>query len=198
MSAGSKITVPVAKFLIEKFGALGIEILYDHGKKRIVTQDNVGRIVAWRGEKYFQPYRPKQLAHPDIAILPERSNRVNLLVEIEDANEYGSSDRPKLIVGDAIATLLGTGLAFRQNAKIRLLELGNWTTYVVSVQMGSRPHQDLFEARGRFLQEKLQMLKSCLDTPNATVADVIIKTFTNKHDLEQILSEYVNRIFKSS
>ena len=78
MSGGHRFTVPAAKALKDKLDLSKYEVIFDHGEESQT-------IVSWFGESYERPFRPKQLAQLDIAVIERASKKIIALAEIEDS-----------------------------------------------------------------------------------------------------------------
>lgn len=162
-----ELTAEVARLLSAGFQSRA-EILFDHGKREIDGTGRVGVIHAWFGDTLN---RRSLLADLDIAVLSPQSNRVLLLIEVEE-----SPVSPKTILGDTVAALLAEHFTFQGK---RDLDVGSWTTLLVLVR--STTHAEVIG----LLSEKLGEIKS------SCVGRAVIDTFQDKAELEKRLTERI-------
>lgn len=175
MSSG-ELTGRVGVELSKKLKHHGFDVLYDHGKRD--TQDqSIGRIASWFGEEYSSQSR---LSLIDIAIVEDDSNRVRTLIEIEE-----TSSTPKVILGDIFGALLGDHITFQGK---RDLVVGDFTTLFVFVA-GS---EDRVLAKISHLSKQLNALKEHIDSENASIGNVFIRSFSNEVSLRSHLDTYIN------
>lgn len=159
-----ELTAKIARVLTKKFEGRA-DILFDHGDKAVDGADKVGTISAWYGDTLN---RDALLADLDIAVVLPQSNRVLLLIEVEE-----STANPKTILGDVFAALLGEHFTFQGK---RTLDVGEWTTLVVLSH--GNPREDLVT----FLADRLSRYKS------AHISEVVIDMFKGESDLETKLT----------
>jgi hypothetical protein len=165
------LTAFAAAGLAQELAGEGYDVLYDHGGKAGHT--NVGRVTVWYGDK---PTTYTRLAFVDIAVAPTASERVACLVEIEE-----TTDKPKLVLGDALATLTGDGIAFGK----RPLHAGPWTTLVILVRGEMQPRLD-------YLAQQIETLRVHLTTGNAGIGRLVVEGFRNQAELEERLRRHVS------
>ncbi|HEY6006874.1 MAG TPA: hypothetical protein VIU40_01015 [Geobacteraceae bacterium] len=105
MSAGGKLTAEIGARLEEWLSPMGYEVLFDHGG----GSENIGNIVSWFGTA-AAPTLETELSQVDIAVVSRSPDgpRACALIEIEE-----SSDRPKNVIGDLMAVLMGDHVSFR-------------------------------------------------------------------------------------
>src|SRR5512142_3046551 len=101
MSEHGALTAALADSLRSVYGHRGYRILSDHGKRD--RSRDIGNIASSFGRAGFRT----ELAQLDLAVIDEQNCAVVALVEVEE-----SSDRPKTILGDIFAALLGSETAF--------------------------------------------------------------------------------------
>jgi len=176
MSNGT-LTAQVACLLLQEFDQQGFDVLHDHGQKEIDSLDKLGKLRSWFGSALKSE---TVLADLDIAIVSRHDKKICALIEIEE-----TTDKPKVILGDVLATLLGNGIAFQGRHD---LKVGKWTTLIVIVYDAHQSHLD----RLAFLAEQANTLKSKLTTPNATIGRIIVDTFTDKMQLEHKLKQHIS------
>ncbi len=160
-------TATVARALSKRFQSRA-EILFDHGNRLTDGADRVGVISAW-----FSDTRKRDalLADLDIAVLLPRSNRVLLLIEIEEGTAS-----PKTLLGDVFAALIAEHFTFQGK---RDLEMGDWTRLVVLSRADThRPRIDL-------LANRLAHYKSMC------IGRVIVETFSDQAELEAKLTRHI-------
>jgi len=101
MSKHGEITADIGKSLKYE----GYDIFYDHG----TSSKNVGKIVSTLEKDYD---REDELSQLDIAIVEQNSDKVAVLVKIEE-----TSDRPKTLLGDIFGILLGKHIFYSSTRK---------------------------------------------------------------------------------
>jgi hypothetical protein len=173
-----ELTTALARHLTTFLKSEGFEILYDHGDTSQDTTGQIGRIVSWFGPEYKSETR---LAFLDIAIVSKDMGNAVALIEIEE-----TTDKPKVIIGDVLATLLGDRITFKGE---RTLDVGPWTTLIVLVKSTGKLH----EKRRRFIQKKMNLLKPSLKTRNATIDRIVIRPFEFKGELQGELMEFIHK-----
>ena len=178
MSNGT-LTAQVAHLLQQEFNQQEFDVLHDHGQKEIDSSDKLGKLRSWFGSALKSE---TVLADLDIAIVSRHDKKIYALIEIEE-----TTDKPKVILGDILATLLGNGIAFQGKLD---LQVGEWTTLFVMVYDIHQSHLN----RLAFLAEQTGLLKRNLTTPNATIGRIIIDTFSDKEQLECKLWQHINEV----
>jgi hypothetical protein len=178
MSHGT-LTAQVAQLLQQEFSERGFDVLHDHGQKDIDPPDKLGKLRSWYGSTLKSE---TVLADLDMAIVSRIDKKIYALIEIEE-----TTDKPKVILGDILATFLGNGIAFQGKL---ILQVGEWTTLFVMVY---DPHQSHLN-RLAFLTEQMDLLKMNLLTPNATIGRIIIDTFSGKEQLEGKLRQHISEV----
>jgi hypothetical protein len=173
-----EVTANLARSLTTFLEPEGFEVLYDHGDTSQDTTGQIGRIVSWFGPEYKSA---AQLAFLDIAIVAKDTGNAIALIEIEE-----TTDKPKVIVGDVLATLLGDRISFQGK---RTLDVGPWTTLIVLVKSSGKLH----EKRRRFIQKKMNLLKSSLKTRNATIDQIVIQPFQGEDELKSKAKELIGK-----
>jgi hypothetical protein len=176
------LTVQVARLLRQEFDQQGFDLLCGHGQRDIDPPDKLGKLRSWFGSA---PKAGTLLADLDIAIVSRRDRKIYALIEIEE-----TTDKPKVILGDILATLLGNGIAFQGGYDI---EVGKWTTFIVMVYDAHQLHFD----RCEFISEQINSLKGKLTTPNALIGRIIIDTFSDEGHLECKLRQFIDRAILS-
>jgi len=166
----------MARMLSEAFENRGAEVLFDHGQKEVDPANQLGKIVTWLGH---QKRSDAMLAELDIAILIRESGKVCALIEVEE-----TTDKPKVLLGDVFATLLGDRVTFQGD---RNLPVGPWTTLIVMVRDRDQAHQ----SRMAFLQQEVDHIRSAISRPNATIGRVVLASFGDPTDLKNKLKQQV-------
>jgi hypothetical protein len=162
------LTAQLGNFLSAKLEQHAVKVLYDHGYQVKDMLTPVGRLSAWFGAHYGAS---SLLAHIDLAVVEHGSDKALALVEIEE-----STDKPKVLLGDVLAILLGNGVRFRGN---RMLKIGPWTSLVVLAFHPTTAHDE----RVAFLEDQANRIRTGLSTPNAAVGKIHLQTFCNEEDL---------------
>ena len=168
-------TARTARLLAKKLDPRGIDVLFDHGKKGVDPPEKLGQIVSWFGPEYKAPAR---LAFLDMAIVSRASGKALALLEIEE-----SAATPKVLLGDVLATLLGSAVTFQGQHDLRV---GEWTTLIVLAQ--SKTHR----AQVDFLRDKLDQIRSSLTTPNASIGRLIVDLFQDEGALQAKVAQLVD------
>lgn len=180
--ARGALTMQAARVLQQEFSPAGFDILHDHGEKGIDSPLLLGKIRAWFGDTYTSQ---TILADLDMAVVSHAAavshdqERVYALIEIEE-----TTSRPKTILGDVLATLLGKGIRFQD---VRDLQVGRWTTLIV---LAHDKHASLLN-RLPYLATQSKVLRENLLTPNATIGRIIIDTFVDYLQLEEKLRQNI-------
>lgn len=180
MSAGHQFTVPTAQYLLQELAGKPLWVIFDHG-----STEESSQIISWFGPAYVPPLRPKQLAQLDIAVIHRETNQAITLIEIED-----SSNNPKTLMSDLLALLLGSGITVKGGQAIYL---GSWTTFIVLAKVEEKQTQSEYRERIQFLNRQISHIHKVLQTPNAAVGQIMLDTFISQTDLNQKVSNYVNR-----
>ena len=173
-----ELTASVAIFLSQELSPKGFDVLFDHAPKGTVPPETLGKIVSWFGREYNSNTR---LGFLDIAVVSSHTQKALALVEIEE-----TTDKPKVLLGDILATLLGSGIKFQGNRNLRI---GPWTTLVVMARSRWPSHQ----ARISFLLEQAEEIKSKLSTPNASIGQIVIDLFRDEKDLLDKLPRQIEK-----
>jgi hypothetical protein len=170
------LTTQVARSLRHEFDQQGFDLLNDHGKKGIDPTDKLGKLRSW-----FGPHLKFEsvLADLDIAIVSRSDKKIYALIEIEE-----TSEKPKVILGDVLATLTGKGIAFKGKHDNKV---GEWTTLIVMVHITRQSQSD----RLAFLSEQIDIIKRNLTTPNASIGRIIIDTFSDNVQLEGKIRQHI-------
>jgi hypothetical protein len=175
MSKGT-LTIQVARSLRLEFDRQGFDLFNDHGKKGIDPTEKVGKLRSWFGPAIkFESV----LADLDIAIVSRYDKKIYALIEIEETTE-----KPKAILGDILATLIGNGISFKGEHDYKV---GKWTTLVVMVNISRQSQSE----RLKFLVEQVNLIKRGLKTPNALIGTIIIEPFSNYVQLEGKIREHI-------
>jgi hypothetical protein len=166
------ITSRIAQTLAQEFKRQSFQVLCGHGSKAVDPLDKLGKIRAYQGPLYKAD---TILADLDIAVVASSSKNVIALIEIEE-----TTIRPKVILGDALATLLGSAVRFQGKQD---LCVGPWTTLIIMAYGPKREHRD----RVTYLEQKINEWRVTLDSPNAQINKVVINAFQDESELEQNL-----------
>ena len=183
MTDGHRYTVPAAKHLRTFITNTSFDIVFDHGD---ATESQ--EIVAWFGERYEPPYRPKQLAHLDIAIVDPATAHIIALVEIED-----TTHNPKTLIGDLIAPQIADGIALGTKA---IYTIGSPTSLIIFANFKSSLDQDKYQKRIEHIQQNITMLHPFTQRTNKPFCKCILDSFTNQEELNYKLGEYIQKAIK--
>lgn len=178
MGNGKLYTAPAARQLRHLVEPSDFQLFYDHG-----DADDAVAIAVWYGEPYTQPLRPKQLAHLDLAVVHAKSLRVVALIEIED-----TTDNPKTLLGDLMATLVGGGIAIGAQTQ---WTIGPWTTLMVLAHVDNPARQQEYQGRIDYLQAQIRRLLPFIGTNNARIGAVLLDSFVTQVELDDKLQRYV-------
>lgn len=176
MSNGT-VTARIALSLQKEYKRQGYDVLHDHGLQELSSAYKPGKLRTWFGDT---PNRQTLLSDLDIAIVNPDDNIVVALIEIEE-----TTNKPKVILGDILAFLLGNGISFRGKNDF---QIGEWTTLVVL----SHDERQSHDARIAFLSEQTNSVKSKLDTPNAAIGRIVVDSFTDERQLGEKLDHHIN------
>ncbi len=158
------LTTRLAAWLRSAYECKGFRILSDHGKKSA----DVGNIVSSMGKPGFG----SELSQLDIAIVePANPLRAIVLIEIEETN-----DKPKTLLGDAFATLIGDHVSFRGDC----LEIGERTTLLVLAH-ATEDHTK----RNEFLRDGIEAARPGLRTGNKNIGKIFIESFADEKQLKE-------------
>ena len=157
------------------------EVLFDHGRADSDPADKLGKIASWIGPSYGYE---AILGHLDLAIVMPNSDRVAVLIEVEE-----NSDNPKTLIGDIFATLLGEHLTFQGT---RQLHIGEWTTLLVLAQSARQSHQ----TRLGYLQTSIAQVKAHIGASNSRVGSITLDIFADEAELETKLKEHIGFVIE--
>lgn len=167
------LTAELAAQLEKDLNSSEYTILYDHNN----LKDNAGNIVSWFGDKYG---REAELSQLDIAIVEKGlDSKAIVLVETEETN-----DRPKAFLGDIFGFLFGEHISYKGNC----YQVGDFTTLIL---MGINTINH--EKRNQDILEKADKVRGILNTKNAPVGKVDIKTFSNEEEFYEQACGYVKK-----
>ena len=170
------ITSRIARILVQEFETQSFQVLYGHGNKAVDPLDKLGKIRAYQGPYYKAD---TILADLDIAVVASSSSKVIALIEIEE-----TTIKPKVILGDALATLLGSAVRFQGKQD---LYVGPWTTLIIMAYGPKREHRD----RAAYLEQQINQWKVTLSSTNAQIDNVVIDAFQDEHELEHNLKQNI-------
>jgi hypothetical protein len=177
------LTARLGSFLSGALKQQAVDVLYDHGRQVKNALTPVGRLSAWFGDHYGAN---SLLAHIDLAVVEHGSDKALALVEIEE-----TTDKPKVLLGDVLAILLGNGVRFRGN---RVLRIGPWTSLIVLAYRPTIAHNK----RAAFLEEQTNSIRMGLSTPNAAIGKIHLQTFRSEEDLKDKASRLLGQALTSS
>lgn len=181
--APGTLTTSVARVLQQEFDLKGFDVLHAHGQKGIDPPDKLGKLRSWFGSTFKSD---AALADLDIAVVARDTGKVYMLIEIEE-----TTDKPKVILGDILATLLGHSITFQGK---RNLHVGNWTTFVIVARTTRRSHL----RRLPYLEQQANQLRTRLATPNASIGRIILDTFRDEAELAYKLRQHIGEVTKGT
>lgn len=170
------LTTRAARALATEFDPDGFDVLYGHGRSLADPADRLGKLKSWFGRKYQSD---AILADLDLPVVSRQSGKAYALIEIEE-----TTDKPKVLLGDILATLLGSRITFQGK---RRLQVGAWTILIVLAYSKGRVHR----RRLAFVQRQANLLKGGLNTPNAHVGRIVVDSFRDEADLAQKLRQLI-------
>ena len=185
MAAGHRYTVPAAQKLAIVLTSSPYKVLFDHGDTHVS-----GQLVVRFGHTYVEPKRPKQLAQLDIAVVDPAMFKVLALIEIED-----TTNNPKTLIGDVMATLLGDGLALDSETR---WQVGAWTSLIVFAHVASQPGHALYRERIHPIARRLQALRPHMTTANAAIERLIVDAFADQDELDTKLSQHMQAAIRAN
>lgn len=171
-----KLTAWVARTLDQELGPKGFDVLHDHRKMEDDRPDKLGKIRSWFGPEYASN---AMIADLDIAVVSKDDNKVYALVEIEE-----TTDKPKVILGDILATLVGEHITFQRE---RHLNVGEWTMLLVMVHRSKLSHKPRIE----YITSQSCYLRTQLSTPNASIGTIIVDEFRDRADLQRKIEKHI-------
>ena len=124
MTSGHKFTVPAATYLKSRYRDPPLRVFYDHGGH------SSQRIYSWFGTIYNAPHAAQHLSWIDIIVAEPKSGKIHKIIEIED-----STAKPKTVIGDVFAVLLGDGLAFAGRSD---WQVGDWSSLIILAYVNCR------------------------------------------------------------
>ena len=174
MANGQNFTLPAALYLADYYRDSPHHVFYDHGGA--LSQ----RIYAWFSATYTEPNPAQHLAWVDIVVAEVNSGKVYQIIEIED-----STAKPKTIIADLMAVLLGDGLTFGGRTD---WQIGQWTTLTVCAYVKDSTAQTKFQTRLTHLQQHITSGQAALKTRNAAIGRIVVETFKDCAELQQKLT----------
>jgi hypothetical protein len=175
MKSHGELTAKMAQKISQDWEERGYTVLHDHGP----SSENVGKIVSVIKKEYS---REDELSQLDIAIMKQGSNQVLVLVEIEE-----TTGKPKTFLGDVFGILFGEYICFKR----RELHVGDFTTLIV-VGINKTNHM----VRNKYILDQVIRVKTSLDTHNARIRKVLIKTYAGEKELMVQLPSVLDRALK--
>lgn len=169
-------TTNVARALLPEFKSQSLDLLYGHGQTGIDPIESLGKLRSWIGPKYAAC---AILADLDIAVVLGGTDKLIALIEIEE-----TTSKPKVLLGDAMATLLGSQVTFQGKYPY---SVGPWTTLIILACSSSLSGQ----SKVAFLEKEVNQLKAKLTTPNASIRHIVMECFQNEADLERKLRVHI-------
>jgi hypothetical protein len=165
------LTTIAARDLTTQLAAQELDVLYGHGVVGVDPPAQLGKLKAWYGSEYASHVI---LADLDIAVVSRALKQAYALIEIEE-----TTCKPKVVLGDVMATLLGGNVTFRGKCP---LGVGTWTTLIVLAKAKTSAQQE----RITFLAEQVSRIKARLEAPNAAIGRIVIDSF---HDEGSLVSQ---------
>jgi len=167
--AHGALTAEIARNLKCEFD--GYAVYHDHGS----SAEGAQRIVSFFGEKQ----RHTLLSFVDIAVVRSQSRKAVALIEIEE-----TEDKPKTILGDAFAVLMGESLSIDEE----VLQVGPWTTLIIAVVS-----ETLHDKRYDYIAGKVEKARASMGTGNAAIAHIVLGSSPEKTSLAKLVSSLVRR-----
>ncbi len=169
------LTAKMAHALARQYEPQGFVVLHDHRQPGADPTGKLGKPKSWFGADFAAA---AILADLDIVIADQHTGCALALIEIEE-----TTDKPKVLLGDVLATLLGDHITFHGQQ----LQVGSWTSLIVLAHCTNPAHRD----RIKYLETQVNHLKSALRTPNAKIGKVVIRGYQDKQDLEETLKTLI-------
>ena len=174
MVNGQKFTLPAARYLINLYRNSELQVFYDHG------DHSSQRIYSWFGTTYTTPYTDQHLSWIDIIVAEPKLGKIHKIIEIED-----STAKPKTIIGDMMAVLLGDGIALASRSD---WQMGNWTTLTTLAYVSRSNAQIKYQTRLDHIKKQIESFQSCLKTRNAKIGHIILESFKDIGELQNKLT----------
>lgn len=184
MPDGHQFTVPAAQALCRQLANTDFDVLFDHGDPA-----EAQTIVAWYGRSYTAPYRPKQLAHLDIAIVDPSTHYIVALIEIED-----TSHNPKTLIGDLIAPQIASGIAIGKRGDY---VVGTSTLLLAFAHFNSKKSQNTYRARIEHIQQQLSSFQAPASQVDMCIGRYRLDSFVEQQELNNKLWTYVQQAITS-
>jgi hypothetical protein len=178
MANGQTFTLPAATYLLNRYKDTALQVFYDHG------DHSSQRLYSWFGATYTAPYAARHLSWVDIVVADPKTRKIHQIIEIED-----STARPKTVISDVMAVLLGDGLAFAGHADWLV---GDWTCLLVFAYVSTAHAQAKYDAQLAHLQQQIVSFQSCLKTRNAAVGRILVETFKDIAELQEKIETISN------
>jgi len=171
-----QLTAKVAEAIRSKYFDQGYEVYYDHGEADNVF---VGTIAVSIEEKLS---RENEISQLDIAVVEQESKHIIALIEIEE-----TSDKPKTLIGDVFAVLMGKSIQLPRGKKG---EVGDWTTLLV-VGKG-KGHEERYE----YILKMANKAKDVFGKGTSSIGNIVIDTFARDDELEPVLMRQIEEAIK--
>ena len=169
MKKRGALTAKLGKYLEDRSERLEITVYHDHGE----GYTNIGEIQAYIGKGMRQG---TGMAEVDFAIL--RQGKVILLIEVEEF-----ADRPKTIIGDALAVCLSGKIEFKGEP----LKVGEGTTLLVACKRAKGNHKLRLEE----IESRINNLIMNADEDGLKIKDVKLVLFDDLVDLFETIKTYL-------
>jgi len=179
MTPHGELTEKLAETISPYWNDHGFSVFHDHG--RDPYRENVGKIVSTLNKDY---HNGDELSQLDIAIVKKDSNKIFILVEIEE-----TTGKPKTFLGDIFGVLFGEHIFFKRKE----LFIEDITTLIV-VGVNKTDHP----ARNKSIQDQVKKAKTNLTTRNARIGEVMVETYENKAVLTEQLPLLLESLFKGN
>ena len=184
-------TAQVARRLSERYDSRGLDVLCAHRDKRASRDEGghvrLGQIVSWISPRFK---RHARLAFLDIAVVDQISMRAILPIEVEE-----SKAQPKVVMADLFATLLGDHVTFSAGRRKEDLEIGSWTTLSFLARTTGKGSGNM---QLQLLAGRLNQVRDRLETPNASIGQIIIETYRDEAELEKKLTSQTEGALNAS
>ena len=185
------LTGRVAGILHRRMSQDFLVLCSNHDPANRLPHQQVHKTVCWYDTA--PPVRGLDIADLDITVVHREQNMVCALVEMEDI-----ADRPKTIIGDAAATLIGRRLSYQSGSGHVYLKVDRWTVLMVLAARKGDPNH----GRLGYLQQMVNALHAGLRTQNsiagsaanAALGQVVLGTFGLGLDEETLAQELADDI----
>jgi hypothetical protein len=172
MNAPGQSTSAVGKSISVELNKMGYDLYYDHKKEGGFTGTIALSVKNESGGE-------EAIGHLDMAVVERNSNKAIALIEIEE-----TTDNPKKLIGDIFAVLMGDSIYPPKRDKVKI---GKWTTLIILSKDAGHG------GRNELIAKMALGAKSSFERENSKIGDIVVKSFSEKNPLKDILMEKIKK-----